>query len=127
MGGGNCDCGNCGGDGALVLLVVLAIVVVIILVIGLFFGILVGTVIVAKIAHRHLHVLAREHAARELIVADLDDPHQVRFADEQRDEMKGLNDEESVPLVKESAGDALIAPSKVPAGKKNANPYYDEV
>jgi len=73
-----CDAGD--SDSAAVLLVIFLIIVAIIVAIGIVVGAVLGFLIVSKIIKRHLVLLQRQADAKRLIVADLDDPHQVAQA-----------------------------------------------
>jgi len=60
--------------------VIFLIIVAIIVAIGIVVGAVLGFLIVSKIIKRHLVLLQRQADAKRLIVADLDDPHQVAQA-----------------------------------------------
>lgn len=77
------DCGDCGGDkdGAIVILILIAIVVAIFVILGIIFGSILGFLFVNKITKRHLDILQKKSDTKKLVVANLDDPAQMRLVD----------------------------------------------
>ena len=69
-GGGNCNC-NGGGGGGEGIVVVLLVIVVLFAILGIFFGIIIGTIIVKEILARHAKKLWLRQETKKYIVKDL--------------------------------------------------------
>jgi len=68
---GDCKGGDCGKDGASVLVIVILVIIIILILLGVVFGICFMVLITGKIIQRHVHVLNNRKKAAVMTVADL--------------------------------------------------------